>query len=285
MASTILPDSQNTRRHAMADHAGAVSLRNYPKRPAAVYFYATCLVDQFDPGAGLDSVRLLEREGIRVIFPADQTCCGQPAYTSGYPDEARAVASRQLELFPEPWPIVVPSGSCAAMMRHHQATLFAADPVRGPQARALADRIFELTEFLVCVVGFQRADTGPPCKVTLHTSCHARREMGVAETSHALLAGLAQVQVLPQVRETECCGFGGTFSVRHPAISEAMVTDKVEALCATGADEVLSADCGCLFNILGRAEHLDRAVGRSPPRLPGGHIASFLWERTGGTSQ
>jgi L-lactate dehydrogenase complex protein LldE len=247
-----------------------------------VYLYATCLVDQFAPEAGLDSVQLLEREGIRVQFPADQTCCGQPAYTSGYPDEARAVARSQIDLFPEPWPVVVPSGSCAAMMRHHLPLLFAADPLLGPRARGLAERVFELTEFLVHVVGFKREDGGPPRKVTLHTSCHARREMGSAETSHALLAGLSRVEVCTQVHEAECCGFGGTFAVRHPAISEAMVSDKVEALCASGADEVVSADCGCLFNILGRAEYLDRADGRTQPRLPGRHIASFLWQRTGG---
>jgi L-lactate dehydrogenase complex protein LldE len=266
----------------MHSHAHASPLRSYPPRPAAVYLYATCLVDQFAPEAGLDTVRLLEREGIRVLYPTGQTCCGQPAYTSGFPDEARAVARRQLDLFPEPWPVVVPSGSCAAMMRHHYPVLFAADPVLGPKANALADRIFELTEFLVHVVGFDRADLGTPRKVTLHTSCHARREMGSAETSHALLAGLAQVEVCPPAREAECCGFGGTFSVRHPAISEAMVNDKVDALCASGADEVVSADCGCLFNILGRAEYLDRAADRPQPRLPGAHIASFLWQRTGG---
>jgi L-lactate dehydrogenase complex protein LldE len=266
----------------MDTHAHDSQQRSYPPRPAAVYLYGTCLIDQFAPEAGLDTVRLLEREGIRVIFPAGQTCCGQPAYTSGYPDEARAVAQRQLDLFPEPWPVVVPSGSCAAMMRHHHPLLFADDPVLGPQTRALADRIFELTEFLVHVVGFQRADQGPPRKVSLHTSCHARREMGSAATGHALLAGLSGVEVCIQAREAECCGFGGTFSVRHPAISEAMVSDKVEALCASGAEVVVSADCGCLFNILGRAEFLDREAGLGQPRLPGEHIASFLWHRTGG---
>jgi L-lactate dehydrogenase complex protein LldE len=240
------------------------------------------MVDLMAPGAGVDAIELIRAAGIEVSFPPAQSCCGQPAYTSGYPDEARAVARQQLDLFPEPWPVVVPSGSCAAMMRHHHPLLFASDPVLGPQTRALAERIFELTEFLVHVVGFQRADRGAPCKVTLHTSCHARREMGSAETSHALLAGLAGVQVCQQARETECCGFGGTFSVRHPAISEAMVSDKVEALCASGAEALISADCGCLFNILGRTEFQDREAGRAQARLPGEHIASFLWQRTGG---
>ena len=255
--------------------------RAYPAMPADVYFFATCLVDQFDPAAGLDAIRLLEREGIRVHFPLEQTCCGQPAYTSGYPDEARAVAARQLTLFPEPWPVVVPSGSCAAMMRHHYPILFAADPVRLTQAEALAERIFEFSEFLVHVVGFRRPDRGAPSVVALHTSCHARREMGAHLTSAALLGELDNVRVVPQARAEECCGFGGTFAVRHPAISDAMVTEKVESLVATGAERVVSADCGCLFNILGRAAHLDSAEGRTAPRLPGEHIARFLWRRTG----
>ncbi len=256
--------------------------RQYPAKPSDVYLFATCLIDQFAPEAGLDSVRLLEREGIRVHFPDRQTCCGQPAYTSGYPDEARLVARVQLDLFPQPWPVIVPSGSCAAMMRHHYPTLFADEPAISRQALALGERIYELTEFLVHVVGFRRSDLGPPKSVTLHTSCHARREMGVAETSHALLAGLDNVTVRKQAREEECCGFGGTFSVRHPVISEAMVSEKVESLRATGADAMVTADCGCMLNILGRAEFLDREAGSATASLPGTHIATFLWQRTGG---
>lgn len=262
------------------DTAGA---RRYPAKPADVYLFATCLIDQFAPEAGMDTVRLLEREGIRVHFPADQTCCGQPAYTSGYPDEARAVAARQLELFPEPWPVVVPSGSCAAMMRHHYPKLFAADKVHLAKSEELAERIFEFTEFLVHVVHFDRPDHGAASTVALHTSCHARREMGSHASSEALLAGLSRVKLVRQEHAEECCGFGGTFSVRHPAISEAMVTDKVQSLVAAGAECVVSADSGCLFNILGRADHMDRAAGRDSPSLPCEHIANFLWRRTAET--
>jgi L-lactate dehydrogenase complex protein LldE len=256
--------------------------RNYPQKPANVYLFSTCLVDQFAPEAGMDTIRLLEREGIAVHFPEGQTCCGQPAYTSGYPDEARDVARHQLGLFPEPWPIVVPSGSCGAMLRHHYPKLFAADPTLAPIAQALAERTFELTEFLVHVVGFARDDNGTPCTIALHTSCHARREMGCHETSAALLAGLEQVKVTEQARIEECCGFGGTFSMRFPDISEAIVTDKVESLRATGTTRVISADCGCLFNIVGRAAKLDEIAGHSEPSLSGEHIASFLWRRTAG---
>ena len=256
--------------------------RAYPAKPECVYLYATCLVDQFAPQAGMDTVRLLEREGIKVLFPEGQTCCGQPAYTSGYPDQARAVARQQIDIFPENWPIVVPSGSCAAMMRHHYPKLFADDPVLLPKVQALSARIYELTEFLVQVVGFSRQDAKEKCTIALHTSCHARREMGAHETSLALLNGLTNVTVVQQDRIEECCGFGGTFSVRHPDISAAIVTDKVEALRQTGTKQVVSADCGCLFNIVGRSDKMDQLDHQDSPSLTGEHMASFLWRRTSG---
>ena len=264
-------------------HTAVRKRRTYPaSKPADVYLFATCLVDQFAPEAGMDTVRLLEREGIRVHFPEDQTCCGQPAYSSGYPDEARAVARRQLSLFPQLWPVVVPSGSCGAMIRYHYPELFADNPVLLPKAQELAERVFELTEFLVHVVGFSHHDDGTPCTVALHTSCHARREMGSHETSMQLLQGLPNVHVAIQARAEECCGFGGTFAVRHPDISAAIASDKVESLRATGAEQVVSADCGCLFNILGSAAKQDELAGRNTASLPGEHIASFLWRRTSG---
>ena len=249
-------------------------LRAYPAKAVDVYLFATCLIDQFDPQAGLNAVRLLEREGIRVHFPQGQTCCGQPAHGSGFPDEARAVAARQLRLFPHPWPVIVLSGSCAGMMRHHYPSLFAADPALADLARDVADRVFELTEYLLHVVGFDRPDLGSPCRVALHTSCHARRQMGVHISGRQILDALAQVTVVEPERVQECCGFGGTFAVRFPDISQAMVGDKLDAVLATGASQLVSADCGCLLNILGHAAHRQAA-------LTGQHVASFLWQRTG----
>ena len=264
--------------------SGIQRARRYPAKPADIYLFATCLVDQFVPEVGIDTVRLLEREGIASHFPEAQICCGQPAYTSGFPDQARAVARRQLNLFPHAWPIVVPSGSCAAMMRHHYPRLFADDPVLLAQALELSQRVFELSEFLVHVVGFARDDQGPACTVALHTSCHARREMGSHETSAALLAGLSRVSVVQQARAEECCGFGGTFALRHPEISAAIVADKVDSLLDSGAEHVLSADCGCLMNILGHAAKRDAAAAPGTATLSGEHIASFLWRRTSGAS-
>ena len=255
-------------------------LRKYPVKPTDVYLFSTCLIDQFTPEAGLDTVRLLEREGIRVHYLEQQTCCGQPAHSSGYPDEARAVALQQLGLFTEPWPVVVPSGSCGGMIRMHYPHLFADDPALHAKAVDLAERTYELTEFLVHVVNFSQQDLGAACTVALHTSCHARREMGSHETSVALLATLGQVNVVEQARIEECCGFGGTFAMRYPEISEAIVSDKVAAIRDTGASQVVSADCGCLLNITGRAAKQDELAGLAAPSLPGEHIASFLWRRT-----
>ena len=254
--------------------------RFYPPKPKDVYFFATCLIDQFVPEAGLDAVRLLEREGINVHYLEQQTCCGQPAYSSGFPDEARAVALQQLNLFTKPWPVVIPSGSCGGMICKHYPSLFADDPKLHSKALELASRVYELTEFLVHIVNFKQQDLGPHCTVALHTSCHARREMGAHETSIALLESLNNVNIVQQDRIEECCGFGGTFAIRYPEISEAIVTDKVASIKASGANQVISADCGCLLNISGRAAKQDEMAGRTAPSLKGEHIATFLWKRT-----
>ena len=238
----------------------------------AVYFYGTCLVDLFYPEAGMAGIELLRREGLEVVFPQGQTCCGQPAFNCGYSEEARAVARAQIALFPEPWPVVVPSGSCAAMMRRHYPELFAGEPDL-PAAAALAGRVHELTEFLAGVLGVKLVDRGQPVRVTWHASCHALRELGVREEPKALLAQLANVELVGLARERECCGFGGTFAVRFPEISEAMVTDKAADVAATGAGELLAADCGCLLNIGGK-------LGKSGSAVRPRHIAEFLWERT-----
>ena len=176
------------------------------QRPGDIYFFATCVIDQFFPGAGMDAITLLEREGIRVHFPEEQTCCGQPAHTSGFPDESRKVAAHTLTLFPNDWPVVVPSGSCAGMIKHHYPTLFAADPARKARAEALAARIYEFTEFLVKVLEIRLEDRGQPIKVTWHSSCSALREMRVIDHSKSLVRQLKNVELIELQRERECCG-------------------------------------------------------------------------------
>ncbi len=254
--------------------------RQYPSvRPKHVYLFGTCLVDLFVPQAGLDAVRLLEREGLTVHFPRAQSCCGQPAYSSGNPEQARSVARAQLDLFSEPWPVVVPSGSCAGMMRHHWPALFAQDHEAEAKARALAERVYELGEFLLRVLNVRFApdcaEALPTERVVLHTSCAARREMGTRAHGVELIDTLPGITRIEHERESECCGFGGTFALKHPDISGAMVQDKLTSARDTGCDRLVSADCGCLLN-------LGHAAAKLGAPLPVEHLASFLWRRTRG---
>jgi len=250
------------------------TMRKYPPKPDRVYFFGTCLIDMVYPEAGMAAIRLIQREGVEVIFPSEQSCCGQPAYNSGFPDEARRVAEKQMEIFQEPYPIVVPSGSCAGMMRHHYPRLFDNGASRS-RVEAFSERIFELTEFLVHVLNIKLEDRGEPVTVTWHSSCHAAREMGVIEESKSLIRQLKRVTLVELENEDQCCGFGGTFAVKQPEISEAMVEDKIDDIQKTGAAQVLSGDCGCLMNITGAMEH------RKIP-ISGLHLAEFIWERING---
>ena len=237
-----------------------------------VYFYATCLVDLFFPDAGMAGIELLEAAGVRVIFPEGQTCCGQPAFNCGYWEEAREVARTQVALFPKDIPVILPSGSCAGMMKNHYPELFHGQPDEA-QVRAFSSRVFELTQFLVNELHVELKDLGEPVKVTWHSSCHAVRDLGLVGEPKALIGQLTNVELAPLAREQECCGFGGTFAVRQPEISGAMSCDKAADAEATGAAIVLSTDGGCLLNVNGTLE-----AKQSPLRVQ--HIAEFLWERT-----
>lgn len=247
---------------------------NTNNKPTDIYFFGTCVLDMFMPEAGMDAITLIEQQGIKVHFPMAQSCCGQPAYSSGHNEEALAVATAQLDLFPENYPIVVPSGSCAGMMVHHWHKLFAGSP-HEQKAKDVAARVVEFTHFLLNI-GYTPEDKGEPIKVAVHTSCAARREMDVHTSGWKLIDSLGNVERVVHDHESECCGFGGTFSVKQADISGAMVTDKVQALKDTGATAIVSADCGCMMNIGGKIE-------KDEPNMPRPkHIASFLLERTGG---
>ena len=244
---------------------------SYPEKPDSVYYFGTCLMDMLYPAAGLAGIQLIQNEGVNVIFPPEQSCCGQPAFNSGFPAEAKAVARKQIKLFHKNYPIVVPSGSCAGMMKHHYPELFADDP-DFDRVRKFSDNVFELSEFLVHVLNIKLADHGRPVKVTWHSSCHALREMQVTEDSKSLIRQLKNVELVELQNEHECCGFGGTFSLKHPEISEAMVQDKINDVRQTGASRILTGDCGCLMNIKG-------ALDFQNIKVRGQHIAEFLWER------
>ena len=237
-----------------------------------VYFFGTCIIDSIFPEAGLAAIRLLERAGVKVVFPQRQSCCGQPAFNSGFPDEAREVARRQLRAFDRDYPIVVPSGSCAGMMKHHYPELFSGDQDER-QALRFSKRVFELGEYLNRVLRMELTDRGGPLKVTWHSSCHAMREMKVIGDAKALLAQLANVELAELAHEYECCGFGGTFAVKQPLISAAMVRDKIDDIVQTGAQRVISGDCACLLHIRGAMEKCGLSIKAQ-------HLAEFLWERT-----
>ncbi len=241
-----------------------------------VYLFGTCLIDVFYPAAGLATVALLEHFGHTVHFPLGQTCCGQPAFNSGYREEALAVASQQIQQFTQDWPVVVPSGSCAAMLRHDYPALFAGHALE-ERARALAGRVLELGEFLLAKPASAFVDHGPPVTVVVHDSCSTRRALGAAGNSLKLLARLAGVTAVEPARAWECCGFGGTFAVKQATLSATMTEDKCQALDETRAERLLSGDCGCLMNLNGRLEK----TGRS---LRGEHLASFLLRRLTGSA-
>lgn len=243
-----------------------------PSKPADVYFFGTCLVDLFYPEAGLSAIELIEREGINVLYPQAQTCCGQPPFNSGYNKEAMTVAAQQINIFSDPIPIIVPSASCAGMMKHHYATLFKHHSMQ-LKANEFSSRIYELTEFLVKVLDISLADKGKPITVALHTSCSARREMAVADDGMSLLKQLKNVTLVEPERAAECCGFGGTFSIKQPEISAAMTEDKCQSIERTGASTMVSGDCGCLMNLNGVMEKNNRGI-------KGEHLASFLINRT-----
>lgn len=241
-------------------------------QPASVYYFASCLIDLLYPKAGLAGMQLLQSAGVRVVFPQQQSCCGQPAFNSGYRQEALAVARAQLACFPKNYPVIVPSASCAGMLKHHWPSLFAEQP-EAQQAEAIAARTFELTEYLNQTLKLDLHDLGEPIKVALHHSCSAQREMQVAAHSEALLNQLVNVERVEHERPEECCGFGGTFAVKQADISGAMVQAKTQALRAAKPDRVISQDSGCLMNIGG-------ALDKQQAHLPTQHIAEFLWERT-----
>ena len=231
-----------------------------PPQPIRVGLFVTCLVDLFRPEVGFAAVKLLEDAGCAVEVPAGQTCCGQPAYTSGDRAGARAMAVRNLDLLAGYDWVVLPSGSCAAMIRVHYPALLGDDPELAPRARALADKTFELTSFLVDVLGVADVAARLEESAAYHDSCAGLRELGIKGQPRRLLGSVAGLTVADLARSEECCGFGGTFCVKYPEISTHVVDDKVADIEATGAGLVLGGDLGCLMNIAGRLSRKDSPI-------------------------
>lgn len=234
--------------------------------------FATCLVDQLFPQVAEATVGVLEGAGVLVDFPRGQTCCGQPAFNSGFVSEARVLAKRTLSMFRHSRYVVMPSGSCASMIRVFYQELFADDPKLLAQAHSLAQRTFELSQFLVNVLGVTDARASYSGRVIYHPSCHLLRELGVSREPLQLLRNVQGIHLVEGDTKTPCCGFGGTFSVKYPEISQAILNDKLREIADSGAETVVSCDMGCLMHIAGG---LSRR--RSPTKTM--HLAVLLAQR------
>ena len=231
-----------------------------PQNPGTkANLFVTCIIDQLYPQVGVSVVRVLRRLGVDVEFPPEQTCCGQPLYNAGYGRQGRKLARRVLESFRDSEYVVVPSGSCAAMMRVFYLDLFQGDPAL-PLAQELSKKVYEFSEFLVDVLGVTDTESSHSGTVTYHPSCHLLREMEVREQPQTLLNKVTGLHIEDLPRAETCCGFGGTFAVKFPHISEGMVNDKVANILSTGADTVVSCDMGCLMNIEGALSRQGAAV-------------------------
>ncbi|MFD3471753.1 (Fe-S)-binding protein [Streptomyces sp. NPDC058682] len=237
--------------------------------------FVTCVNDALYPGTGIAVVRLLERLGVGVDFPEAQSCCGQPQYNTGYRYETEPLVRRTARAFAEHEYVVTPSGSCAAMIREHYPRIGrkAAAEGRGSElaeaAAALAPRVYELTEFLVDVLGVTDVGAYFPHTVTYHPSCHGLRSLGLGDRPRRLLAAVKGLDLVELPGAEECCGFGGTFSVKNPDVSTAMGTDKITAAAGTGAQVLCGADNSCLA-------HLDGLLRRADSPLRTLHLAEIL---------
>ncbi|HEY3363553.1 MAG TPA: (Fe-S)-binding protein [Symbiobacteriaceae bacterium] len=239
-----------------------------------VSFFATCIVDLFFPEVGMSAVEILERQGCEVDFPPGQTCCGQPAFNCGHTAEARTLALNYLNTFRDSEYIVMPSGSCAAMVRTHYRELFADEPELKKLAEDVAARTYEFSEFLVKVLNVRDVGASFPVKAAFHSSCHLTRELKVVQEPIQLLRKVAGLELKELDRQDLCCGFGGTFAVRSPQVSANMGDDKLDDAARQDAEVLVAADMACLMHLGGRNRR--RAGGMKLM-----HLAEVLNRREG----
>jgi L-lactate dehydrogenase complex protein LldE len=221
-----------------------------------VSLFVTCIVDQVFPQVGIAITQVLERLGYQVDFPKAQTCCGQPAFNSGYTEEARKIARHFLDVFRDSETIIVPSGSCTSMISHHFADIFENDPQLLAEAQALEPRVFEFSRFLLEVAGVEDVGARFDGVVTYHDSCHALRELRIKAGPRKLLSKVRGLTLAEMTTAEECCGFGGTFSIKFPEVSGAMARTKIDSIQQTGASTIVSIDSSCLMQLQGA---IDRA--------------------------
>lgn len=237
--------------------------------------FVTCLTDLFFPAVAESTVHLLRRAGVQVEFPAAQTCCGQPAFNSGFRAEARALADHFVRTFQGYEYIVTPSGSCASMVRLYYPELYADDPPQQARVQDLTRRVFEFSEFMVNVLGVEDVGAAVAARATYHPPCHMTRELGIAAEPRRMLMAVRGLELVEMERADLCCGFGGSFAVRLPAVSVAMGDEKLEKAAQTGADLLVSCDGGCLMHMGGRLQRLGM-------KLRPVHLAQLLWEGVAG---
>ncbi len=230
------------------------------KSPPHIGLFVTCLVDLFRPSVGFAAIKLIEAGGARVEVPRAQTCCGQPAYNSGDRKNAVAIARHVVETFERFDYVVAPSGSCTGMLRLHYPRLLADDPEFADRAAALAAKSFELTSFLVEILGLTAVDAAYARTVTYHDSCSALRELQVRPAPRRLLASVKGLSLVELGDCEACCGFGGAFAVKYPDISAAILDTKLNDITQTGAATVVSSDLGCLLQIAGRLARENESI-------------------------
>ena len=238
-----------------------------------VSLFVTCLVDLLYPQVGEATVRLLRAQGVEVDFPASQTCCGQPAFNSGFEEDARRVARNLLDALEDAETVVSPSGSCTTMVRHFYPKLFR-ETKDEARAHSLAAKTYELTEFLVDILRVEAWGGRWDGAVTYHDSCHGLRELGLSGQGRKLLGGIEGLRLVEMDRPESCCGFGGTFAVRLPDVATAMADDKVSQAEATGAEVLVAGDSGCLMHLEGRTSRLGSSLRPM-------HVATLLAEARG----
>ena len=240
-----------------------------------VALFITCLTDQFYPHVGVAVTKVLEHFGCRVTFPQAQTCCGQPFFNNGFHDQARELAKRMIQTFETCEYVVTPSGSCCAMVREQYEQLFHHDHAWEAGLHKLVHNTYEFVEFLdkVLKVDLSRLRLPTPEPVTYHYTCHLRG-IGVKDEGVKLLQQLGNVDFKPLEKTDQCCGFGGTFAVKYPAISGAIVDDKIKCIAATGAGTTIVNDAGCSMNIAGMCH-------RHGVQTEVRHIAELLAEALG----
>lgn len=216
-----------------------------------VALFITCLADQFYPQVGEGVVKTLRRLGAEVTFNPAQTCCGQPAFNTGYRQEAKEVAARVLDLFEDADYVVCPSGSCTSMVRVFYPELFAGEPERLKKWQRLRERFLEFSEFLVNILKVEDVGARFPHRVAYHDSCHLLRELGIEEAPRKLLSQVRGIDLVEMPDDKLCCGFGGTFAVKFPEVSVAMGEDKLRAASQAGAEYLVANDAGCLMHLAG----------------------------------